>query len=148
MLSWLDLATIWATSWQNQQNDCAPSEDSDQPGHPPSLIGVLAVRSLGGFGPKLSSCGQRKLWSDWADESLLGAHAILLVFIMRRLILMHRGLKNCVYPVSNPFFEPDIRFFWPSRIKIPPACSSEHFYAAVYSCLVLCTWDTVFRVLF
>ena len=31
---------IWATSWQNQQNDCAPSEDSDQPGHPPSLISL------------------------------------------------------------------------------------------------------------
>ena len=29
---------------QNQQNDCAPSEDSDQPGHPPSLIRVFAVR--------------------------------------------------------------------------------------------------------
>ena len=26
---------------------CAPSEDSDQPGHPPSLIRVFAVRSLG-----------------------------------------------------------------------------------------------------
>ena len=38
---------IWATSWQNQQNDCAPSEDSDQPGHPPSLIWVFAVRSMG-----------------------------------------------------------------------------------------------------
>ena len=33
---------IWATIWQNQQNDCAPSEASDQPGHPPSLIGVFA----------------------------------------------------------------------------------------------------------
>ena len=31
---------IWAASWQNQQNDCAPSEDSDQPGHPPSLISL------------------------------------------------------------------------------------------------------------
>ena len=30
----------WAASWQNQQNDCAPSEDSDQPGHPPSLISL------------------------------------------------------------------------------------------------------------
>ena len=28
--------------WQNQQSDCAPSEDSDQPGHPPSLIRVFA----------------------------------------------------------------------------------------------------------
>ena len=26
---------------------CAPSEDSDQPGHPPSLIRVFAVRSMG-----------------------------------------------------------------------------------------------------
>ena len=38
---------IWAASWQNQQNDCAPSQDSDQPGHPPSLIRVFAVRSVG-----------------------------------------------------------------------------------------------------
>ena len=26
---------------------CAPSEDSDQPGHPPRLIGVFTVRSMG-----------------------------------------------------------------------------------------------------
>ena len=25
----------------------APSEDSDQPGHPPSLIGVFAMHSMG-----------------------------------------------------------------------------------------------------
>ena len=31
---------------QNHQNECAPSEDSDQPGHRPSLIRVFAVRSL------------------------------------------------------------------------------------------------------
>ena len=37
----------WATTRQNQQNDCAPSEDSDQPGHPPSLIKVFAVHSMG-----------------------------------------------------------------------------------------------------
>ena len=35
---------IWAATWQNQQNECAPSEDSDQPGHLPSLIRVFAVR--------------------------------------------------------------------------------------------------------
>ena len=34
----------WAASWQNQQCSCAPSEDSDQPRHPPSLIRVFAVR--------------------------------------------------------------------------------------------------------
>ena len=36
--------TIWATIWQNQQSSCAPSEDSYQPGHPPSLIRVFPVR--------------------------------------------------------------------------------------------------------
>ena len=38
---------IWAMTWQNQQNGCAPSEDSDQPGHPPSRITVFAVSSMG-----------------------------------------------------------------------------------------------------
>ena len=32
---------IWAASWQNQQNDCAPSENSDQTGR---MIRVFAVR--------------------------------------------------------------------------------------------------------
>ena len=34
---------------QNRQNDCAPSQDSDQSGHPPSLIRVFAVRSMGSY---------------------------------------------------------------------------------------------------
>ena len=38
---------IWAATWQNQQNECAPSEDSDQPGNPPSLVRIFAVRSMG-----------------------------------------------------------------------------------------------------
>ena len=54
----------WAISWQNQQNDCVPSEDSDQPGHPPSLIRVFAVHSMGCPG-----------WS----ESSLGAHILLVL---------------------------------------------------------------------
>ena len=49
-----------------------PSEDSDQPGHPPSLIRVFTVRSVGGLGPSLASGRQRRLWLDWAD-----AHADL-----------------------------------------------------------------------
>ena len=40
---------------------CAPSKDSDQPGHPPSLIRVFAVRFMGGSGPKLSLGRQRRL---------------------------------------------------------------------------------------
>ena len=44
---WNHSDLIWGTTWQNQQNECAPSEDSDQPGHPPSLIRVFVVRSMG-----------------------------------------------------------------------------------------------------
>ena len=36
-----------------------PSEDSDQPGHPPSLISVFAVRSVGSLGRNFVSGGQR-----------------------------------------------------------------------------------------
>ena len=45
----------------------APSEELDQPGHPPSLMRVFAVSSTGSLGPKLSLCGQQRLWSDWVD---------------------------------------------------------------------------------
>ena len=60
--SWWQLGSdIWAATWQNQQSDCAPSEDSDQPGHPPSLIKVFAVcmKKAWVLGYKLSA--QRRL---------------------------------------------------------------------------------------
>ena len=47
---------IWATTWQNQQSECAPSKDSDQPGHPPSLIRVL-------------------LWAQWIAKDQMFLHA-------------------------------------------------------------------------
>ena len=34
---------------KTNRTTCAPSEDSDQPGHPPSLIRVLAVRIKKGW---------------------------------------------------------------------------------------------------
>ena len=60
-----------------------PSEDSDQPGHSPRLIRVFVVRSMGSWGPNVSSCGQRRLirlrgCTGWSVSSL-GAIAILLV---------------------------------------------------------------------
>ena len=84
MASGSEIRAIWAASWQNQQNDLCTSEDSDQPVHLPSLIRVFAVCSLGSWGHNVSSCGQRRLWSDWAGaqadlESSLGAQAILLI---------------------------------------------------------------------
>ena len=73
-----------AASWQNQQNDWAPNEDSDQPGHPPSLIrvflcakyGLLRTQAFFMWTAKtLIGLGRCPSWF----ESSLGAHAILLV---------------------------------------------------------------------
>ena len=63
---------------KNKQNDCAPSEDSDQPEHPPSLIRVFAVRLEKARILRYPLSTQRRLWSDWADAqadlSLRWAH--------------------------------------------------------------------------
>ena len=75
-----------ATTWQNQQSDCAPSEDSDQPGHPPSLIRVFAVRMKKTWVLSYPLSAQRRLWSDWADAqadlSLRWAHTHFVGFVM------------------------------------------------------------------
>ena len=55
-----------------------PSEDSDQPGNPPSLIAVFAVRMKNDWVLSYPLSAQRRLWSDWADAqadlSLRWAH--------------------------------------------------------------------------
>ena len=86
---------------------CAPSEDSDQPGHPPSLTRVFAVRSMGSksyqslirvfdvrmkthWVPYYPLSALRRLWSDWADAqadlNLRWAHRHFVGFVVRRLI--------------------------------------------------------------
>ena len=72
---------------------CAPSEDSDQPGHPPSLIRVFAVRMQKAWVPSYPLSAQRRLRSDWsdtqADLSLRWAHSHFVGFVMRRLKYGH-----------------------------------------------------------
>ena len=77
------LRLIWEMTFEPQHNKtnkmvCGPSEDSDQPGHLPSLIRAFAVCSMGSKGLSASSGGQQRLWSDWADAqadlSLRWAH--------------------------------------------------------------------------
>ena len=57
---------------------CAPSEDSDQPGHLSSLIRVFAVGMKKPWVLSYPLSRQRKLWTDWADAqaglSLCWAH--------------------------------------------------------------------------
>ena len=74
----------------NQHNECAPSEDSDQPGHPPSVIRVFAVRMKKAWVLSYPLSAQRRLWSDWADAqadlSHRWAHSHFVGFVMSRLI--------------------------------------------------------------
>ena len=69
---------------------CAPNEDSDQPGHLPSLIRVFAVRVKEAWVLSYPLSAQRRLWSDWADAqadlSLRWANSHFVGFVMSRLI--------------------------------------------------------------
>ena len=63
---------------------CVPSEASDQPGHPPSLIRVFAARMKKAWALSYPLSAQRILLSDWvdaqADLSLRWAHMPLCWF--------------------------------------------------------------------
>ena len=62
----------------------APSEDSDQPRHLPSLIRVFAVHMKNALVLSYRLSAQQRLWSDWADAqadlSLCWAHMPLCWF--------------------------------------------------------------------
>ena len=64
--------------------ECAPSEDSDQPGHPPNLIRIFAVCMKKAWVLSYPMSTQRRLWSDWADAqadlSLRWAHMLFCWF--------------------------------------------------------------------
>ena len=73
----------WAASWQTKKMTCAPSKDSDQSGHLPSLIREFDVCMKKPWVLSYPLNAQQSLWSDWADVqaelSLCWAHIILLV---------------------------------------------------------------------
>ena len=67
---------------------CAPSEDSDQPGHPPSLIRVFAVRVKKAWVLSYPLSAQRRLWSVWSSRLFwvfAGRACNFVGFVMRRL---------------------------------------------------------------
>ena len=72
----------WAATWQNQQNECAPSEDWDQLGYLASLIRVFAVRMK-----KLGSLAIH--WVHSKDTDQTGRMPRLIwIFAGRTLILL------------------------------------------------------------
>ena len=69
-----------------------PSEDSDQPGHSPSLISLCRPHEES-LGSELPIERTARLWSDWADAqadlSLRWAHSHFVGLVMSRLMFSH-----------------------------------------------------------
>ena len=65
----------WATAWQTNKMTSAPSEASDQPGHPPSLIWVFAVRMKQPWVLSYPLSAQQRLWRggcpSWSESLLV-----------------------------------------------------------------------------
>ena len=92
---------------------CAPSEDSDQPEHPPSLIRIFAVRMNIPWVLSYPFSTQRRPWSDWA----LGGSQFVLsccgIYISRSLSLGRTHglgrlglmvmLSHCQFQVASNF---------------------------------------------
>ena len=80
---------------------CMPSEDSDQPGHPPSLIRVFAVRMKKAWVLSYPLSAQWRLWSDWADVQadlcLRWAHIHFLGFEMKWLLCDNKSIRLRFY---------------------------------------------------
>ena len=99
----------WAVTWQNQQNGCAPSKDSDQPGHLPSMIRVFAVHMKKAWVLSYPLSALRRLWSDWADAqadlSLRWVHTYFVGFVMSWLRCLiqstAKSTKWLVYPAKT-----------------------------------------------
>ena len=103
---------------------CAPSEDSDQPGHPPSLIRVFIARMKKAWVLSCPLSSQRRLWSDWADAqadlSLHWAHSHCVCFVLMRLIFLLFVL--CMFYWSWTAPEPRARIVYTlNRFKPPPS---------------------------
>ena len=79
----LTISHHWAATWQNQQYGCAASEDSDQPGHPPSLISLPCPHEES-LGPEWATH-----WAHSEDSDKTGRMPRLIwVFAGRTLILL------------------------------------------------------------
>ena len=73
---------------------CAPSEDSDQSGHPSSLIRIFTVRMKKACVLSYPLNAQRRLWWDWADaQAELNLHWAHMPFCTFCHMLVHMCLK-------------------------------------------------------
>ena len=87
--AWLGSIKMSRLMTKPTKRNAAPSEDSDQPGHPPILIRVFTVRMKKAWVLIYPLSAQRRLWSDWVDAqvdlSLRWAHSHFVDFVVSRL---------------------------------------------------------------
>ena len=106
---------IWAAAWQNQQIECALSGDSDQPGHPPSLIRVFAVRMKKAWVLSYPLSAQRRLIGGcpgWS-ESALGAQSdcwfwhvaahILIIKLANLVVMVYFVIMQIIFLIYRHF---------------------------------------------
>ena len=90
-----------AAPWQNKQCGCVPSEDSDQPGHLPSLIRVFAVRIKKAWVLSYPLIAQRRLWCPGWSESSLGAQPFCwFMYLLMTLIGSCGFMNDLIFPAS------------------------------------------------
>ena len=109
----------WAVTWQNKQSECAPSEDSDQPGYPPSLIRVFlsAWRKLGSLATQWAHSEDSDRTGDaQADLSLCWAHTPFVGFLMSWLRCRWNGKQSSLIWVYT-FLDLSVRIFRPKKTK-------------------------------
>ena len=114
---------------KSKKTTCAPSEDSDQPGHPPNLISVFVVRMKEAWVLRYPLSAQRRLRPDWADAqadlSLRWAHRHFVGFVMRRLVsvnfpfvVLDRMLKYLIITFRFYFILDSTK---PTKLSVRPA---------------------------
>ena len=98
---------------------CAPSEDLDQPGHPPSLIRVYAVCMKKPLVLSYPLSAQRRTSSDWADAqadlSLRWARTHFVGFVVSWLIFLFLMMQ----PRSKAGLQ-----VWQQLVQVGDGCNS------------------------
>ena len=108
---------IWTASWHHDKTKkvaYVPSEDSDQPTHPPSLIGVFTVHSMGKTVPMY-------LHRASEDSHQTGLPRLIWVFTRRRCHFVMWRLIDCSERIHS-----ENHYMWKTR------------QSNISSCLVRC----------
>ena len=110
---------IRAATWQNQPNECAPGEDSDQPGHP-----LSAWRKLGSLATQ---------WAHREDSNQTGRMPRLIwVFAGRTVILLVLSCRGSYSSVLRRAFQKLWRKRGPQyTMSLKRSILSHHFWTSI-----------------